>query len=292
LMGLTGSSRQGILAFRPAPVQANYLGFPGTMAAAHMDYIIADRTVIPPSEQRHYAEKVVYLPASYMACDAKRRVSERQFSRAEEGLPETGVVFACFNNSYKFTPQIFDIWMRLLKAVDGSVLWLSEPNSSARRNLKSEAETRGVGAERIIFAPFLENVDEHLARLKLADLFLDTLPCNAHTTASDALFMGVPVLTTPGPTFAGRVAASLLSAIGLHELIAESLSAYEMQALELARDGEALRAVTTKLRANRLDMPLFDTPRFTRHLEAAFDHMRERQRRGLPPETFAVASAG
>ena len=292
LMGLTGSSRHGILAFRPAPVQANYLGFPGTMAAAHMDYIVSDRIVIPPGEQRHYAENVVYLPDSYMACDAKRRVSERQFNRAEEGLPETSVVFACFNNSYKFTPQMFDIWMRLLKIMDGSVLWLSEPNGSARRNLKSEAETRGVGAERIVFAPFLENVDEHLARLKLADLFLDTLPCNAHTTASDALFMGVPVLTTPGPTFAGRVAASLLSAIGLPELIAESLSAYEMQALELARDGEALRAVTTKLRANRLDMPLFDTPRFTHHLEAAFDRMRERQRRGLPPETFAVASAG
>lgn len=291
LMGLTGSSRQGILAYRPAPLQVNYLGFPGTMAVPHMDYIIADAIVIPLGERRHYTEKVVYLPDTYMASDARRRVSERQFRRAEEGLPETGVVFACFNNSYKFTPQIFDVWMRLLKAVDGSVLWLSEPNGPASRNLKSEAEARGVNAQRLVFAPFLENLDEHLARLRLADLFLDTLPCNAHTTASDALFMGVPVLTTPGSTFAGRVAASLLSAIGLEELIAESLFAYEARALQLARDATARAMVTAKLKANRERFPLFDTARFTRHLEAAFDGMRRRHRQGLPPESFAVASA-
>jgi predicted O-linked N-acetylglucosamine transferase (SPINDLY family) len=288
-MGLTGNSRQGILAFRPAPVQVNYLGFPGTMAAGHMDYIIADRIVIPSGEYRHYTEKVVYLPDTYLASDAKRRISERRFSRAEEGLPETGIVFACFNNSYKFTPRIFDVWMRLLKAMDGSVLWLSEPNGSANRNLKSEAEKRGVNAGRLVFAPFLQNVEEHLARLKLADLFLDTLPCNAHATASDALFMGVPALTTPGPTFAGRVAASLLSAIGLHELIAASLSAYEARALELARDAAGLRAIAVKLKVNRAGFPLFDTARFTRRLEAAFDGMRERHRRGLSPESFAVA---
>jgi len=289
LMGLTGNSRPGILAFRPAPVQVNYLGFPGTMAAGHMDYIVADPIVITPDDRRHYTEKVVYLPDTYMASDAKRRVSDRRFSRADAGLPETGMVFACFNNSYKFTPQIFDVWMRLLKAVDGSVLWLSEPNGAASRNLRSEAETRGVSPERLVFAGFLQNIDEHLARLTLADLFLDTLPCNAHMTASDALFMGVPVLTTRGPTFAGRVAASLLSAVGLPELIADSLPAYEARALELARDAEALRAVWAKLQANQASLPLFDTARFTRHLEAAFTGMRERHRRGLPPEFFAVA---
>ena len=291
LMGLTGNSRQGILAFRPAPVQVNYLGFPGTMAAPHIDYIIADRIVIPEAEQRHYSEKVVYLPDTYMSSDARRRVSERKFSRAEEGLPETGIVFCCFNNSYKFTPKIFSVWMRLLKAVGDSVLWLSEPNDTARSNLVAEAEKQGVSAGRLVFAPFLSNLDDHLARLPLADLFLDTLPCNAHTTASDALFMGVPVVTTPGPTFAGRVAASLLSAVGLPELIAPSPSAYEARALELARDTAALGAVKAKLNANRPSFPLFDTARFTHHLEAAFGVMRERQRRGLPPERFSVVGS-
>jgi protein O-GlcNAc transferase len=290
LMGLTGNSRPGILAFRPAPVQVNYLGFPGTTAAAHMDYVIADKIVIPPDEQRHYSEKVAYLPDAYMASDAKRRVSDRPSSRAEESLPEAGVVFACFNNSYKFTPEIFSVWMRLLKAVDGSVLWLSGPNESASRSLRSEAEARGVSADRLVFAPFLPDIDDHLARLALADLFLDTLPCNAHTTASDALFMGIPVVTTPGPTFAGRVAASLLSAIGLGELIAPSLSTYEARALELAQNSDSLRAVKAKLKANRATFPLFDTARFTRHLEQAFAAMRERQRRGLPPESFAVTT--
>jgi predicted O-linked N-acetylglucosamine transferase (SPINDLY family) len=207
------------------------------------------------------------------------------------GLPETDIVFCCFNNSYKFTSQVFDVWMRLLRAVDRSLLWLSEPNDSARRNLVAEAENRGVGRDRLVFAPFLPDLDDHLARLTLADLFLDTLPCNAHTTASDALFMGVPVITTPGPTFAGRVAASLLSAVGLPELIAPSLAAYEARALELGRDPKTLRAIKMKLDANRATFPLFDTGRFTRQLEAAFAVMLERQRRGLPPEPFGVAAA-
>jgi predicted O-linked N-acetylglucosamine transferase (SPINDLY family) len=291
LMGLTGSSRQGILALRPAPVQVNYLGFPGTTALPYIDYILADQVVIPDGEQRYYSEKVVYLPDTYMPADSKRRVSERRFSRADEGLPETGIVFCCFNNSYKFTPQVFDAWMRLVRAVDGSVLWLSQPNDSARRNLIAEAEKRGVSPDRLVFAPFLPDLEDHLARLSLADLFLDTLPCNAHTTASDALFMGVPVITTPGPTFAGRVAASLLSAAGLPELIAPSLSAYEARALELARDSQALRAIKAKLSANSTTFPLFDTARFTRHLETAFGAMRERQRRGLLPESFSVMAA-
>jgi predicted O-linked N-acetylglucosamine transferase (SPINDLY family) len=291
LMGLTGNSRPGILASRPAPVQVTYLGFPGTTAATHMDYIIADRIVIPAGDERHYSEKVVYLPDTYMAGDSKRRASDREFGRAEAGLPEAGFVFACFNNSYKLRPEMFSLWMRLLKTVEGSVLWLSEPNAGAIRNLRREAERRGVAAERLVLAPFLPDLDDHLARLTLADLFLDTLPCNAHTTASDALFMGVPVLTTPGSTFAGRVAASLLSAIGLPELIAPSLSAYEARAVEFARDGQALRAVKARLDANRASAPLFDTARFTRHFEAALAGMRERHRRGLAPESITVASA-
>ena len=291
LMGLTGNSRPGILALRPTPVQVNYLGFPGTTASPHIDYILADKIVIPEAEQRHYSEKVVYLPETYMPADAKRPVSDRTFSRAEADLPEDGFVFCCFNNSYKFTPEIFDVWMRLLKAVDGSVLWLSEPNDSARRNLIAEAEKRGISADRLVFAPFLSNIDDHLARLALADLFLDTLPCNAHTTAIDALFVGVPVITTPGPTFAGRVAASVLAAVGLPELIAASLSAYEVRARELARDPETLGTLRAKLNANRVTFPLFDTARFTRHLEAVFIGMRERQRRGLRPETFSVTTA-
>jgi protein O-GlcNAc transferase len=291
LMGLTGDSRPGILAFRPAPVQVNYLGFPGTTALPHIDYILADRIVIPEGEQRHYSEKVVYLPDSYMASDSRRRVSDRKFSRAEAGLPETGVVFCCFNNSYKFTPEIFAVWMRLLKAVDGSVLWLSEPNDSARRNLVAEAGKQGVSSERLVFAPFLANLDDHLARLPLADLFLDTLPCNAHTTASDALFMGVPVITTPGPTFAGRVAASMLSALWMRGLIMHSVAAYEALALTVARNPRALLAVKAQLIGKSASGALFDTARFTRHLEAAFATMRERQRRGLPSEHFSVVPA-
>jgi predicted O-linked N-acetylglucosamine transferase (SPINDLY family) len=291
LMGLTGEARNGILAHRPAPVQVNYLGFPGTMALAHMDYIMADKVVIPPEEACHYTEKIVHLPDTYMASDVHRRVADRAYKRVEVGLPETGFVFSCFNNSYKFSPVVFEIWMRLLKAVDGSVLWLSEPNPIAKRNLANEAEKRGVRASRLVFAPFLDKVEDHLARLKLADLFLDTLPCNAHTTASDALFAGVPVLTTPGTTFAGRVGASLLSAIGLRELIAGSLADYERRALDLARNPAQLGALTAKLSANRNSQPLFDTPRFTRHLEAAFSQMCDRHRRGLVPEAFAVAGA-
>jgi predicted O-linked N-acetylglucosamine transferase (SPINDLY family) len=290
LMGLTGAARNAILAHRPAPLQVNYLGFPGTMALPHMDYIIADPIVIPPNEARHYTEKIVHLPDTYMASDAHRRVADRVFTRADAGLPETGFVFACFNNSYKFSPAIFETWMRVLKVVDNSVLWLSEPNPVAKRNLADEAERHGVSRHRLVFAPFLDRIDDHLARLKLADLFLDTLPCNAHTTASDALFAGVPVLTTPGTTFAGRVGASLLSAIGLRELIAESLASYERRAIELARNPGVLAAIRETLKANQASHPLFDTARFTRHLEAAFAQVRERQRRGLAPESFSVAA--
>jgi predicted O-linked N-acetylglucosamine transferase (SPINDLY family) len=290
-MGLTGDCRDGILAHRPAPVQENYLGFPGTTALPEMDYLIADRTVIPENERDCYTEKIVYLPDTYLPSDSQRRIGERIFRRAEEGLPEAGFVFASFNNSFKFTPEVFAVWMRLLSAVDGSVLWLSEPDAVAVRNLKREAEARGINADRLVFARYVASIDEHLARSSLADLFLDTLPCNAHTTASDALWVGLPVITARGTTFAGRVAASLLQTIGLDELIANSLAEYEALALKLARNADALARVKRKLKQNRETHPLFDTARFTRNLERAFMAMCERARRGASPESFAVESA-
>ena len=238
LMGLTADCRPGIFALRPAPVQVNYLGYPGTMGAPFMDYILADRVVIPEREQHHYSEKIVYLPDTYLASDGRRTIAPAP-SRAEAGLPEHGFVFSSFNQTYKFTPEVFAVWMRLLRAAEGSVLWLPEGNDAARRNLTRAAESHGVARERLIFAPHLPSAEQHLARLSLADLFLDTLPSNAHSTASDALWAGLPLLTCMGSTFAGRVAASLLGAIGLPELVTESIAAYEAMALNLARDAGA-----------------------------------------------------
>ncbi len=290
LKGFTESSRPGIFAHRAAPVQVNYLAHPGTMGAGYMDYILADRIVIPPEHQSSYAEKIVYLPDSYQANDAARAVAERDRSRAEAGLPDSGFVFASFNNSYKITPPVFDVWMRLLHANDGSVLWLLKDNETATANLKREAEARGVEPQRLIFAPRVD-VGAHLARQRLADLFLDTLPCTAHTTASDALWVGLPVLTVLGTSFAGRVAASLLNAIGLPELVTSSLAAYEAAALSLARDSTALSRLKAKLKDNRHTHALFDTARFTRNLEAAFEAMWNRSRRGEPPAGLEIAPA-
>jgi protein O-GlcNAc transferase len=289
LNGYTGASRTGILAFRPAPLQANYLGYPGTMGAPFMDYIIADRMVIPPEHQAHYSEKLVYLPDTYQANDRKRRIGETP-TRAQSGLPENGFVFACFNNTHKIGPEMFDIWMGLLHDVEGSVLWLLEDNASAASHLKREAEARGITANRLVFAP-RKLPHEHLARQRLADLFLDTRPYNAHTTASDALRMGLPLVTCPGNTFPARVAASLLHAIGLPELVADSLSAYHALALRLAREPDALRAIKAKLAKNRDSFPLFDTNRFTRNLEAAYTRMWELHQAGTPAQSFAVTDA-
>jgi len=247
--------------------------------------------LIPEEMRIHYHEKVVYLPDSYMANDSKRRVAERRPTRAEGGLPEEGFVFCSFNSAAKFGPEIFGIWMRLLDTIETSVLWLSDPGPAAVKNLKREAKARGIAPERIVFAPHLPAQDDHLARICLADLFVDTLPYNAHTTASDALWAGVPALTSPGGTLAGRVAASLLQAIGLPEMVAQSLDEYETIALNLARDPSALRALKAKLARNRGLYPLFDTVRFTRHLEAAFAEMWERCQRGEPPRHFAVSRA-
>jgi len=261
----------------------NYLGFPGTMGAPYMDWLIADRVVIREGDRRHYSENIVYLPDCYLPTDSKRRIANAP-TRHEAGLPETGFVFASFNNSYKFSPELFDIWMRLLRATEGSVLWLSSVNAAAARNLKREAEARGVDADRLVFAPFLARSEDHLARLALADLFLDTLPYNAHATAADALWAGVPIVTAPGRTFAGRVAASLLHAVGLTEMITESLEAYETLALKLARDASALAAIKAKLAANRRTHALFDTANFTRHLEAAYLNLWERLRNPSPKQ--------
>jgi predicted O-linked N-acetylglucosamine transferase (SPINDLY family) len=289
LMGFTEHCRTGILRFRPAPVQVNYLGFPGTMGAPHIDYILADRTLIPEQDRKFYSEQVVYLPDAYQANDSRREVADRNFSRPELGLPEDGFVFCCFNNNFKITSEFFAVWTRLLAATPKSVLWLLEDNASVVRNLRARAAAQGIAPERLIFAPRASPA-EHLARQRKADLFLDTLPYSAHTTASDALFVGLPLLTCLGTTFAGRVAASLLTAVGVPELVARSLDEYEALAKRLAHDPAALRAIREKLAANAKSYPLFDTARITRALEAAFTTMRERVGRGEPPAGFSVAA--
>jgi predicted O-linked N-acetylglucosamine transferase (SPINDLY family) len=282
LMGFTADSRMGIFARRPAPIQVSYLGYPGTTGAPYIDYILADRFVIPEAKRECYSENVVYLPDSFMANDSKRKISERLPRRSECNLPETGFVFCSFNNSYKIVPHVFDIWMRLLRKLDNSVLWLSNTNETAIRNLRREAESRGVDPGRLVFAQRVLLNEDHLARHQLADLFLDTLPYNAHTTASDALWAGLPVLTCPGQTFAGRVAASMLSAINLPELIATTPEAYEQMAIDLANDPEKLAVIKRTLAENRLTTPLFDTKLFTRHLEAAYTAICKRHQAGAP----------
>ena len=287
LKGFTTDSRTGIFAFRAAPIQISYLGYPGTIGAEFIDYLIADRTLIPAADQKCFLEKIVYLPNSYQVNDRKRAIADKTVTRAELGLPADAFVFCCFNNNYKLNPGIFDRWMRILKRVDGSVLWLFEDNASAARNLRKEAAARGVNPERLVFAKLVP-LPEHLARHRAADLFLDTLPYNAHTTASDALWTGVPVLTQIGETFAGRVAASLLQAIGMPELITETPQAYEELALELATNPGKLAAIRRKLEHNRLTTPLFDSKLFTKHIEAAYTAIYERYCGGLPPDHIDV----
>jgi predicted O-linked N-acetylglucosamine transferase (SPINDLY family) len=281
LKGYTQHARTEIMALRPAPVQASYLGYPGTMGAGFIDYLIADRVVIAPGSEEAYSERIVFLPGSYQVNDRKRPLAQTP-SRAACGLPEEAVVFCCFNQSYKILPETFATWMRLLRAVPRSVLWLLEANPWAVRNLRREARARGVDPARLIFAPRLP-LDRHLARLPLADLVLDTRPYNAHTTASDALWTGVPVVTCPGDTFASRVAASLLVAAGLPELVAATLEDYEALAVRLARAPEERAALRRHLTESRCSMPLFDTPAFTRHLERAYEEMWRKHLAGTKP---------
>jgi protein O-GlcNAc transferase len=287
LNGYFGEARMGIFARRPAPIQVNYLGFPATLGAPYIDYIIADKVVIPAAEQRFYDEQVVYLPGSYQANDNQGRPMAATPSRAEVGLPEKGNVFCNFNTAYKLTPETFDSWMRILKQVDGSVLWLLESAAPFADNLRREAETRGIASDRLIFAPELPT-DQHLARLQLADLFLDGLPYNAHTTGSDALWAGVPLITRKGATFPGRVAASLLGAIGLSELVTDSAEEFEALAVKLANDAKALKKLRAKLAKNRDRCALFDTDRFRRNIETAYAQMWERWLAGEKPKSFAV----
>ena len=269
LNGHTHEARPGIFSHRPAPVQVNYLVYPGTTGANYMDYVIADRIVLPLDQQPFLSEKIIHLPDCYQANDTTRPVPPPP-SRVQAGLPQTGFVFCCFNNSWKITAPVFDIWMRLLQQVPDSVLWLLE--SPARDNLRAGAIARGVDAGRLIFAPKLPPA-QHLARHPLADLFLDTLPYNAHTTCSDALWAGLPVVTCYGQAFHGRVAASLLKGIDLPELVTTRLGDYEARALELAENPALLQATREKLQRNRLTTPLYDSVRFRKNIEAAYEAM-------------------
>lgn len=284
LNGLTGEERIGIFARRVAPIQVNYLGYAGSIGCGFMDYIVADATVIPPEDYAHYDEKIVVLPDSFQVNDNTKPIAPVPANRASLGLPAQGFVFACFNNSFKITPDVFDIWMRLLLQVPGSVLWLFKGNDAARSALLKEAARRGVAAERFVWAERMPQMADHLARHVHADLFLDTFYYNAHTTASDALWAGLPVLTLAGTTFASRVSASLLRAVGLPELITDSPEGYERLALELAQSPSALAGLRARLVQSRKTSPLFDTPLFARRIEAAFEAMWARHREGLAPD--------
>ena len=289
LMGYTKNSRFGVLAFRPAPIQASYLGFPATTGADFIDYVIADEIVLPADQQPFWSEKIVHLPGCYLVNDSKKKIAARVPSRREVGLPDRGFVWCCFNGNYKITEPFFDSWMRLLNNVDGSVLWLLRTNDTAAQHLVSAAAARGVDPARLVFAP-ATRLDDHLARMGLADLFLDTLPVNAHTTASDALWVGLPVLTCCGDTFAGRVAASVLCAIGLSELVTTNLQEYEALALKLSNDPTLMQSTRRKLAENRLKYPLFDSDRFRHHMETAYVTMWDIWRRGEEPRSFSVES--
>jgi predicted O-linked N-acetylglucosamine transferase (SPINDLY family) len=285
LNGYFGDARMGVCAQRPAPVQVNYLGFPATLGAPYIDYLIADKIVIPPGERQFYDEQLVYLPDSYQANDDKGREMATSPGRAEAGLPEKAFVFCNFNNAYKLTPSTFDSWMRIVKSVEGSVLWLLEGSALYADNLRREAEERGVAGTRLIFAPDLPT-DQHLARLQLADLFLDGLPYNAHTTGSDALWAGLPLVTFKGTTFPGRVAASLLAAAGLPELVTENSADFEALAIRLAQNPAELTLLRGKLTANKASCALFDTDRFCKNIESAYRTMWERWLAGEKPASF------
>lgn len=287
LKGYTLNARTQILAYRPAPIQVNYLGYPATMGVDFVDYILADPVVAPMQHQEEYTERIVHLPHCYQPNDKQRKISEEPITRADCGLPDDAFVFCSFNNSYKLKAPVFDVWMRLLGKVPRSVLWLLSSNSLCRDNLRREAAARGVDPDRLVFAERFP-IARHLARHALADLFLDSTPCNAHTTASDALWAGLPVLTCLGETFAGRVAASLLAAMDLNELIAENLEAYERIALSLAQDKSGLDRVRQKIAVGRETAPLFDSTRYARNLEAAYQTMVDIMRSGEGPQPFAV----
>jgi protein O-GlcNAc transferase len=287
LVGYTGGNRAPILAFRPAPIQANFQGF--GLGAPWMDYVFSDAETTPDRlREQTYREKVVRLPDTWVSTDTAQPIAEATPRRADEGLPEHGFVFCSFSSPYKINPPVFDVWMRLLAAVPGSVLWLRYENEDACANLRTSAERQGVASDRLVFARRI-GLAEHLARHRLADLFIDTHPYGAHTTASHALWAGLPVLTQRGETFVSRVSASILLAAGLPELVTESLADYEARALELAREPGRLEALRQKLARQRTTAPLFDSERYRRHVDQAYLQMIERHRRGEPPASFDVA---
>jgi predicted O-linked N-acetylglucosamine transferase (SPINDLY family) len=292
LGGYTANSRTGIFAYRAAPIQVNWLGYPGTIGANFIDYIIADKTIIPESYRVFYTEKVAYLPHTYLVDDSKRIASSRVFTKKECGLPENAFIFCCFNNDYKFNPQILDCWSRILNAVEDSVLWISENNEMFKTNILIEFQKREIDPKRIIFAKRIESMADHLARYALADIFLDTHPYNAHTTAVDSLKAGIPVLTLIGQSFASRVAASLLRAIELPELITNTQAEYEKLAIELAKNPQKLAEIKKRLAEKRLTTPLFDVTLFTKNLEAAYIKMYEQYQAGLEPDHLYVKKLG
>jgi len=287
LKGYTQNTRSGIFSYRAAPVQINYLGYPGTMGTSFIDYIIADNIIVPEMFRECYSEKIIFMPYSYQPNDNKRKISTKQITRLEMGLPEDSFVFCSFNNLYKITSQEFDIWMRIMKKIEGSVLWLLKSNKWGEENLKKEAQNRGVEPSRLIFAEKISQ-EEHLARHKLADLFIDTFNVNAHTTASDALWAGLPVVTKLGKSFASRVAGSLLNAIDLPELITENKKDYENSIFRLATNRHKLMKIREKLSINRMSKPLFDSKQYTQHLESGYEQAYINHISGLKPKTIYI----
>jgi predicted O-linked N-acetylglucosamine transferase (SPINDLY family) len=288
LGGHTGQSCLGVLAHNPAPVSVHFLGYPGTLGASFVDYLIADPIVVPSEQRQFYTERIAYLPDTCQVNDRQRVIADRTFTRAELGLPAGGFVYCCFNGSYKIEPTVFDVWMRLLRRVEGSVLWLVADNDAVPANLRREAVVRGVSGDRVVFAPRIPLAD-HMARHRAADLFLDTFYFNAHTTASAALWAGLPVLTCRGETYASRIGASVLTAIGLPELVAGSSAEYEALAFDLATQPKKLGTIRRKLEEHRLTYPLFDSPRFARNIENVYTQILTRARDGLPPQDIHVA---
>jgi protein O-GlcNAc transferase len=287
LNGYTQYARTGIFAYRAAPIQINYLGYPGTLGAEFIDYIVADRFLIPGENQKYFNEKPLYLPNTYMPTDDCREISEKPMNRSDMGLPDDAFIFCCFNNNYKISSAEFDIWMRLLTKVENSVLWLRESNQLSSINMKNEAQKRKVDPSRLVFADKLP-MDEHLARQRLADLFLDTFAFNAHTTATEALWAGLPVVTKVGLGFAARVAGSLLNAVGLPDLVTETKKDYEALILELATNPTKLAKIKEKLAKNRLTQPLFNTELYTKHLENGYQQAYQNYFDGNLPQTIIV----
>tara|TARA_Y100001970_G_scaffold197024_1_gene239632 strand:+ start:1632 stop:3716 length:2085 start_codon:yes stop_codon:yes gene_type:complete len=286
LMGYTKKNRFKIFSERSAPLQVSYLGYPGTTGANCIDYLIADKFLISKNEEKYYSEKIIYLPNSYMVNKLTKKKSEKILTRKEFGIPEESFVFCCFNQSYKILPQIFDIWMKILKRVDGSVLWLSQTNKTSKKNLLKEAATRDIKSNRIIFSSRLQIVEEYLDRFRLADLFLDTFPYTAHSICSDSLKSGLPVLTLKGETFASRVSSSFLKVLELEELVVNSIKEYEDRAVELANDLSKLKNVKNKLDINKNKSPLFDTKLFTKHIEQAYIEIYKKYNENLKPDTI------